>query len=85
MSEPDNTVTLIAALVAGDRWLNADACAVYLGMVTAKGEPNRRGFLERFAALPSFPKPLVIGGEKHWKLSEIEDWADEQRRSSRAA
>lgn len=85
MSEHDNTVALIAALVHGDRWLNADACAVYLGMVTPKGEPNRRGFLERVACRPDFPKPLELGQQKTWKKSEVDEWADEQRRASRAA
>lgn len=82
----DNTVTLIAALVQGDRWLNADACAVYLGLrPTKKGEPNRRGFLERIACKPGFPQPLEHGVEKVWKKSEIDEWADEQRRLNRAA
>lgn len=85
MSESDTTVALIAALVAGDRWLNADACAVYLGMVTPKGEPNRRGFLERVACKPDFPAPLEIGAQKAWKKSEVDEWAEDQRRISRAA
>lgn len=69
-----------------DRWLNSDECAEYFGLRhTRAGKPNRRGFIERIAALASFPKPLVIGGEKRWKLSELEEWADEQRRASRAA
>lgn len=77
----DNVVTLIAALVHGDRWLNADACALYLGMVTPKGQPNRRGFLERVACRPDFPKALELGQQKAWKKSEVDDWADEQRRA----
>lgn len=80
-TEPDNVVTLIAALVHGDRWLNADACALYLGMVTPKGQPNRRGFLERVACRPDFPKALELGQQKAWKKSEVDDWADEQRRA----
>lgn len=81
----DNTLAMIAALVAGDRWLNADACAVYLGMVTPKGEPNRRGFLERVACRPDFPAPLELGTQKTWKKSEVDEWAQEQRRANRAA
>ncbi len=70
----------------GDRWLNSDECAEHFGLRRTKaGKPNRRGFLERLAALPGFPRPLVIGGEKRWKLSELDDWADEQRRATRAA
>ncbi len=66
-----------------DRWLNTDDCATHFGLrPTRAGKPNRRGFLERVASVPSFPKPLVIGGEKHWKLSELEEWADEQRRAA---
>lgn len=78
----DQTIALIAALVHGDRWLNADACAVYLGMLTPKGSPNRRGFLERIACQPGFPKPLQTGAQKSWKKSEVDNWAEEQRRSA---
>lgn len=85
MGDNDATLTMIAALVAGDRWLNADACAVYLGLVTPKGAPNRRRFLERVACLPGFPRPLEVGSQKAWKKSEVDDWALEQRRVSRAA
>lgn len=85
MGEADNTVALIAALVAGDRWLNADACAVFLGLVTPSGSPNRRGFLERVACRPSFPAPLVIGNEKKWKKSEVDRWADDERKIANAA
>lgn len=77
---------VIAALVAGDRWLSADACAVYLGLRPAKdGSPNRRGFLERVACKPDFPRPLQIGTDKTWKKSEVDAWAEEQRRINRAA
>lgn len=76
----DPTLALIAALVQGDRWLSADASAVYLGMVTPDGLPNRRGFLERVACRPDFPQPLELGQQKSWKKSEVDEWADEQRR-----
>ncbi|UYB51213.1 hypothetical protein OCJ37_14585 [Xanthomonas sp. AM6] len=75
----------LAALIEGDRWLNADASAVFLGLVTPSGDPNRRGFLERVACRPSFPAPLIIGNEKKWKKSEIARWADDERKISRAA
>lgn len=79
-------VALIAALVAGDRWLCADACAVHLGLRPTKdGKPNRRGFLERIACQPGFPQPLELGNEKSWRKSEVDEWADEQRRINRAA
>lgn len=66
-------------------WLNSADCAEHFGMQRRNGEPNRRGFLERLASKPGFPAPLVINGEKHWKLSELDEWADEQRRANRAA
>lgn len=79
-TDNDNALTMIAALVAGDRWLSADACAVYLGMVTPAGKPNRRGFLERVACRPDFPKANPV--TRSWKKSEVDDWANEQRRSA---
>lgn len=78
--EKDNTVALIAALVQGDRWLNADACAVYLGMLTPSGLPNRRGFLERVACRPGFPKKNPVTGS--WKKSAVDKWADEEARAA---
>lgn len=80
--EFDPTVTLIAALVQGDRWMNADACALHLGMVTPKGKINRRGFQERIACRPDFPKPLQIGTEKKYRKSEVDEWAENQRKSA---
>lgn len=76
----------LAAIVQGDRWLSADACAVYLGLRAAKGGlPNRRAFLERIACQPGFPEPLVLGQDKVWKRSEIDRWAETQRRLNRVA
>lgn len=80
MTERDSTLATLAALMEGDRWLNADSCAVVLGLVT-DGKPNRRGFLERVACRPRFPTPLQIGNEKKWKRSEVLRWADDERRS----
>lgn len=70
---------LITGMVNGDRWLSADACAVFLGMLTPQGKPNRRGFLERVACRPDFPKPNPI--TRSWKKSEIDEWAMNQKRS----
>ncbi|MBH1639167.1 hypothetical protein I5U57_06855 [Stenotrophomonas maltophilia] len=78
---PDPTITVLAAMIEGERWLNADSCAVLLGLTTPDGKPNRRGFLERLARRPSFPAPLQIGNEKKWKRSEVLRWADDERRS----
>jgi hypothetical protein len=80
MIDRDETVTMIAALVAGDPWLSADACAVYLGMVKPDGKINRRGFLERVACLPDFPKANPV--TRSWKKSEVDDWSREQQRSA---
>ena len=75
-------VSIIAALVEGDRWINADACAVLLGKVKPDGTPNRRWFLENVACLPDFPRKHRISGA--WKKSEVMEWADSTR-FSRAA
>lgn len=80
VEEKTDTYAMIAALVAGDRWLSADACAVYLGMLTPQGKPNRRGFLERVACRTDFPKPNTI--TRSWKKSEVDLWAMNQRRSA---
>lgn len=83
--ENNEALALITALVVGDRWLSADACAAHLGMFTPKGAINRRGFLDRVANRSSFPQPLVIGNEKKWKKSEVDQWAEDERRITRAA
>ena len=82
MPEHDSTLATLAALIEGDRWLNADSCAVLLGLTTQDGKANRRGFLERVACRPSFPAPLQIGNEKKWKRSELLHWAEEERKLS---
>ena len=89
-SGPDCTLATLAALIEGDRWLNADSCAVYFGLIVANGKPNagkpnRRGFLQRVACRHSFPKPLVIGNEKKWNKSEIARWAKDQQRLNQAS
>lgn len=78
-AQRDDTVAMIAALVAGDRWLSADACAAFLGGIA------RRTFLEKVACRPDFPAPAkILGTTKVWKKSEVDAWAD-RRRVSRAA
>jgi len=79
----NDTLAVLAALISGDRWLNADAAAVHLGMISAGGRPNRRGFLERAASRADFPTPLLIGQERKWRKSEIDKWALLRRRKSR--
>lgn len=72
----NDPVALIAALISGDRWLSADSCAAYLGGIT------RRTFLETIACKPHFPKALPLGKVRAWKKSEIEDWAQNYRRTA---
>jgi hypothetical protein len=67
----EHALTLIAVLVAGDRWFSADAFAVYSGMGTLAGKPNRRGFLECIACRPDFPKANPV--RRSWKNSEIDE------------
>lgn len=40
--------SLLAQVVkcTGDVWLCAGSCAIFLGMFTPSGQPNRRGFQE---------------------------------------
>ncbi len=58
---PGPSITVLAAMIEGERWLSADSCAVLLGLTTPEARPNGRGFLERLACRPSFPAPLQIG------------------------
>jgi len=39
-----NTLAVLAALIEGDRWLSADAAAVYLSMTTITEKPTDAGF-----------------------------------------
>gem|GEM_PF-1678228 len=79
MADSD-TLAVLAALITGDRWLNADAAAVHLGMIASNGKPNRRGFLERAASRADFPEPLFIGQERKWRKSDIDKWALRRQR-----
>lgn len=77
--ESENVMAALAALVAGDRWLSAEACAVYIGGI------KRRTFLEKIACRPDFPAPAkVLGTTKVWRKSEVDAWIERQR-ASRAA
>ena len=78
-NENENVVAMLAALVSGDRWLSAEACAVYIGGI------KRRTFLEKIACRPDFPAPAkVLGTTKVWRKSEVDSWIERQR-PSRAA
>lgn len=77
---PNFALIAQAALAPGDVWLCADSVAVLLGMFTPGGAPNRRGFLDGPAKRGSFPAPLTIGNTQRWKKSEVERWADDERK-----
>lgn len=81
MSEPMPTDALaqLAALIAGDRWLDADGCAAYLG------GKKRRTFLEKIACQPDFPAPSRIAGAgKLWRKSDLDAYL-ERHKLNRAA
>ena len=78
----ENTLELLAAMVAGDRWLSAEACAAHLGMFTPKGGVNKRGFLERVQCRPDFPKMNPV--TKSWRKSEVDLWASDLAKSQAA-
>lgn len=64
----------LAATVSGDRWLDADGCAAFLGGI------KRRTFLERIACKPDFPKPSKLtGAGKLWRKSEVDAYVERQR------
>lgn len=69
---------MLAAVLPGDRWLNAEACSVFVGA------RSKRHFLETIACKPGFPKPVTLNRHKVWKRSEVDAWM-ESRRASRAA
>ena len=73
-AERESEVSLIAALVEGDRWLSADGCAAFLGLFTPKGSPNRKGFMDRIACSSDFPRPLMLGRSRRWKRSHLAAW-----------
>lgn len=79
---PPTTDSLVTTMAREGEWLCADACAFTLSMLTPSGKINRRGFLERVAVRGSFPKPLIMGGEKKWKRSEVMQWAEDERKSA---
>lgn len=58
--QPSELAALLAAMIHGDRWLSASACAAYLGQI------RRRTFLENIACQPDFPQALPMGKVKTW-------------------
>lgn len=73
----ENIAALLAALIEGDRWLSADACAAYIGGI------KRRTFQERIACRPDFPVAAQpLGAMKVWKKSEVDHWVAQQRKKA---
>jgi len=70
-------LSILAAMI-DDRWMGADDCAVFFGLVSG-GKPNRRAFYERVANQPGFPSSLFIGSERKWRKSEVDLWSRDQR------
>lgn len=72
--ELDELFAKLSALIDGSHWMNADACAAFLGGIA------RRTFLERIACRHDFPVPArVLGSVKVWKRSEVNAWAERQQ------
>lgn len=77
----DNQISTLAALIRGECWINADACALLLGiMCRGSGKPNRRAFMEKIACRPDFPRQHPV--TKSWRKSEVLDWAEEVARKA---
>lgn len=74
--EFDEFYAKLSALIDGGHWMNADACAAFLGGI------KRRTFLEKIACRPDFPEPSkVLGSVKLWKRAEVDAWLERQRLS----
>lgn len=72
--EFDELFAKLSALIDGSHWMNADACAAFLGGI------KRRTFLEKIACRHDFPKPArVLGSVKLWKRAEVGGWVEHQR------
>lgn len=60
---------------ASYRWIDAAGVAAMIGMST-------RHLAERVAYRPDFPKPArVAGGERKWRMDEVQRWMEAQRAS----
>lgn len=73
----DETLSRLAGLIEGDRWLSADGCAAFMGGI------ERRTFLERIACLPDFPEPAKVNGPRRlWRKSEVDAWVERRRHAA---
>lgn len=70
---------ILAALIDGDRELDAEAAAIVLGNL-----PESTFY--QYAARLDFPRPVKIGKGRKWRRSSLLEWADKERdRQNRAA
>jgi len=85
MSEHDITAKLDELITAvrsesmptSRRWIDAAGIAAMLGF-------SPRQVAERIVCKPDFPKPFRLGGHGHprWRMSEVEEWIERQRRAA---
>lgn len=79
MSEELNRVLVtLAALVDGDRELDAEAAALLLG-----GLPMATFY--QYAATPDFPRPVKIGKSRKWRRLALLEWSDKRRQQQNRA
>lgn len=64
-------VTRASSIPIKERWLDAASAGAMLSISAST-------FLQRYAPLPDFPKPLREGHPR-WKASEILDWCEIHR------
>lgn len=68
----DPILAVVAAMIAGDRWLAADAAAVYMGQMP------RQTFVQ-LSARPGFPVATWLGKRRVWKKSELDAYVERER------
>lgn len=67
----ENVLTILAALVEGDRALNLETSALLLGIAP--------GTFRQLAARPGFPKPARMGKRLTWRRRELMEWWESER------
>lgn len=72
MSEDlDRALVTLAALMEGDRAVNAEAAALTLGVAL--------GTFRKLCVLPGFPAPARMGRRLTWRRRELLAWWDAER------
>ncbi len=66
------TVAALAAIVDGERYLDATGAAILLGNLAP-------ATFRQYAAQAGFPRSVKIGKGRKWKRRELLDWADRLR------